>query len=66
MLTAQLEQLDYKTQVSLELIKEGKSTLTINVKSLLANGSKVEEFLNKAKPTVAALQEVWQVTRDFP
>ena len=65
-LTAQLAQLDYTTPVSLESIKEGKSALTINVRSLLANGSKVEEFLNTAKPTVAALQEVWQVTKDFP
>ena len=65
-LTAQLEQLDYTTPVNLESLKEGKSALTINVRSLLANGSKVEDFLNTTKPTVAALQEIWQVTRDFP
>ena len=64
--TAQLEQLNYTTPVSLETLSEGRSALTINVRSLLANGDKVEEFLNLAKPTVAALQETWQVTRDFP
>ena len=64
--TAQLEQLNYTSPVSLETLHAGRSAVTINVRSLLANGDKVEEFLNLSKPTVAALQETWQVTRDFP
>ena len=31
----------------------------------MANGDKLEEVINKTQPTIVALQETWQSTRDF-
>ena len=39
--------------------------LSLNTRSLLANGDKVQELISKTQPHIVALQETWQTTRSF-
>ena len=63
--TNHLNQLDYVSPTCLSKLGQGISLISVNVRSILANGDKLQDLLDATKPTVAALQETWQTTRDF-
>ena len=58
--------MNYRTPERLETLQQGISAITANVRSLLANGDKLEDLIGSAQPTIVALQETWQTTRQFP
>ena len=65
MISIDNKQLDYVTPERLDSVQEGNSAISVNVRSLLANGDKLEALINKTQPTIVAIQETWQTTRDF-
>ena len=63
--TNHINQLDYVSPTSLSDLGQGLSLISVNVRSLLANGDRVQELLDKTKPVIAALQETWQAEKSF-